>query len=54
MPEAATNAYKVDRRAIEFTLYEHLHVEQLLSTSATRTSRARGSATRSSTSARAS
>ena len=29
MPEAATNTYKVDRRAIDFTLYEHLHVEQL-------------------------
>src|SRR5215475_6186034 len=29
MPEAAVNSYKIDRRAIEFTLYEHLHVEQL-------------------------
>ena len=29
MPEAATNSYKVDRRAIEFTLYEHLQVQQL-------------------------
>jgi alkylation response protein AidB-like acyl-CoA dehydrogenase len=29
MPEAAVNSYKVDRRAIDFTLWEHLHVEQL-------------------------
>ena len=29
MPEAAGNAYKIDRRAIEFTLYEHLRVDQL-------------------------
>src|SRR5262245_31300221 len=29
MPEAAQNTYKLDRRAIDFTLYEHLHVEQL-------------------------
>jgi alkylation response protein AidB-like acyl-CoA dehydrogenase len=32
MPDAAPNAYKIDRRAIDFTLYEHLHVEQLFDT----------------------
>jgi alkylation response protein AidB-like acyl-CoA dehydrogenase len=32
MPEAAPNTYKLDRRAIDFTLYEHLHVEQLFDT----------------------
>ena len=29
MPEAPQNSYKLDRRAIDFTLYEHLHIEQL-------------------------
>ena len=29
MPEAAVNHFKADLRAIQFTLYEHLHVEQL-------------------------
>jgi len=29
MPEGAVNHYKADLRAIQFTLYEHLHVEQL-------------------------
>ncbi len=32
MPEAAPNTYRIDRRAIDFTLYEHLHVEQLFDT----------------------
>jgi len=32
MPEAAPNTYKLDRRAIDFTLYEHLHIEQLFDT----------------------
>jgi alkylation response protein AidB-like acyl-CoA dehydrogenase len=32
MPEAAVNSYKVDRRAIDFMLWEHLHVEQLFET----------------------
>ena len=29
MPEAAVNFFKADLRAIEFTLYEHLKVQQL-------------------------
>jgi hypothetical protein len=29
MPDAAANSYKIDRRAIAFTLYEHLRVDQL-------------------------
>ena len=29
MPGTTPNFYKVDRRTIDFTLYEHLHVEQL-------------------------
>ena len=29
MPEAAANSYKADLRAIQFTLYEHLKVQQL-------------------------
>jgi hypothetical protein len=29
MPEASQNSYKLDRRTIDFTLYEHLHIEQL-------------------------
>ena len=32
MPEAGVNSYKVDRRAIDFTLWEHLHVEQVFDT----------------------
>jgi alkylation response protein AidB-like acyl-CoA dehydrogenase len=32
MPDTAPNHYKLDRRAIDFTLYEHLHVEQLFDT----------------------
>src|SRR5262245_22135721 len=32
MPEAAPNTYKLDRRALDFTLYEHLHIEQLFDT----------------------
>jgi len=29
MSGAAVNNYKADLRAIQFTLYEHLHVEQV-------------------------
>jgi alkylation response protein AidB-like acyl-CoA dehydrogenase len=34
MPGAAVNHYKADLRAIQFTLYEHLHVEQLFALAA--------------------
>ena len=42
MPEAAANTYKVDRRAIDFTLYEHLHVRAALRARALRAPLARG------------
>jgi hypothetical protein len=40
MSDAAINFYKVDRRALEFTLYEHLEVQKLFDLDRTPISRA--------------